>query len=83
MSTALYEIIMLPDGDFALQRTDEKEEPLIRIHFSDEARTLLQDAGMDVAKAMIDAGIDMVEQLGDESDEEGEVTEIPENRVLH
>lgn len=83
MSTALYEIIMLPDGDFALQRTDEKEEPLIRISFSDEARTMLQDAGMDVAKAMIDAGIDMVEQIGEESDDGGETEEIPENRVLH
>ena len=67
MSTALYEIVLLPDGDFALQRADENEEPLIRIHFSDEARTLLQDASMDVVKAMIDAGIDMVEQLGDET----------------
>jgi len=66
MSTAFYEIVLLPDGDFALQRTDEKEEPLIRIHFSDEAMSMLQDASMDVAKAMIDAGIDMVEQLGEE-----------------
>ena len=80
MSTALYEIVMLPDGDFALQRADEKEEPLIRIHFSDEARVMLQNAGMDVAKAMIDAGIDMVEQLGDDVPEEGD---LDESRVLH
>lgn len=74
MSTTLYEIVMLSDGDFALQRADEKEEPLIRIHFSDEARGLLQDASMDVVKAMIDAGIDMVEQIGEESAELGEET---------
>jgi len=70
MSTALYEIVMLPNGDFALQRADENEEPLIRIHFSEDARAMLQDAGMDVAKAMIDAGIDVVEQLGEESEQE-------------
>ena len=86
MSTTLYEIVMLADGDFALQRADEhdeyedRDEPLIRIHFSEEARVMLQSAGMDVAKAMIDAGIDMVEQLGDEelSDEDG-----GEPRVIH
>ena len=83
MSTTLYEIVMLSDGDFALQRADEHEdrdEPLIRIHFSEEARVMLQSAGMDVAKAMIDAGIDMVEQLGDEelSDEDD-----GEPRVIH
>ena len=82
MSTTLYEIIMLPDGDFALQRADEQEEPLIRIHFSDEARVMLQSAGMDVAKAMIDAGIDMVEQLGEELPEEME-EERDEPRIVH
>lgn len=82
MSTALYEIVMLPDGDFALRRADENEEPLIRIRFSDEAREMLQDAGMDVAKAMIDAGIDMVEQLGDETMDE-EFGESEAFRILH
>lgn len=84
MSTTLYEIVMLPDGDFALQRADEPEEPLIRIHFSDEARVMLQTAGMDVAKAMIDAGIDMVEQLGDEfSEEEFLEDELSETQIIH
>lgn len=81
MSTALYEIVMLPDGDFALQRADEQDEPLIRIHFSEEAQVMLQSAGLDVAKAMIDAGIDMVEQLGDEDLEDDD--DSPEPRVLH
>ena len=82
MSTTLYEIVMLPDGDFALQRADEQDEPLIRIHFSEEARVMLQSAGLDVAKAMIDAGIDMVEQLGEEEPEDDDEG-WPESRVLH
>jgi hypothetical protein len=76
MSAILYEIVMLPDGDFALRRADEEEEPLIRIHFSEQARMMLQDADLDVAKAMIDAGIDKVEELGEEdfaADSEGTV----------
>ena len=80
MSTTLYEIVMLPDGDFALQRADEQDEPLIRISFSEEARVMLQTAGMDVARAMIDAGIDMVEQLGEELPGDDEPLE---NRVIH
>jgi hypothetical protein len=83
MPASLYEIVMLPDGDFALQRTDDTDEPLIRISFSDEAKGFLQDASLDVAKAMIDAGIEVVEQIGDESslDTSGEL--IPKDRVLH
>lgn len=69
MSTTFYEIVVLADGDFALRRTDEPEEPLIRIHFSDETKGLLQDASFTVVKAMIDAGIDMVEKLGDKAPE--------------
>ena len=79
MST-LYEIVILANGDFALQRADEQDEPLIRIRFSDEARHILQSADLDVARAMIDAGIDMVAQLGDDEDVDDE-SEHP--RVLH
>ncbi len=84
MASSLYEIVMLPDGDFALQRTDDQDEPLVRISFSEEARGFLQDASMDVAKAMIDAGIDAVEQIGEEALFDDNSSEpIPRNRVLH
>lgn len=82
MASSFYEIIMLPDGEVVLQRTDEEGEPLIRINFSEEAKFYLRDTSMDVAKAMIDAGIDMVEQLGaaDAALDDEEETEV---RVLH
>ncbi len=54
---------MLTNGDVVLKRTDETEEPLIRISFSDEARFFLNDMQLEVARAMIDAGIDAVEQI--------------------
>lgn len=69
MSATLYEVVMLTNGDVVLKRVDETEEPLIRIRFSDEARFFLDDMQLDVARAMIDAGIEAVEQidmLGDE-----------------
>lgn len=89
MSTAFYEIVLLPDGDFALQRTDDDAEPLVRIRFSEEARDFLGDAGIEVAQAMIDAGIDAVEQLGmdaealaDGEEESGDDL-LAESRILH
>jgi len=80
MSSSFYEIVMLPDGEVVLQRSDEKGEPLIRINFSEEALYYLREGSMDVAKAMIDAGIDAVELLGNERPAEEEDVEL---RVLH
>ncbi len=80
MSSSFYEIVMLPDGEVVLQRSDEKGEPLIRINFSEEALYYLREGSIDVAKAMIDAGIDAVEILGKEPLLEDEGVE---QRVLH
>ncbi|MEH6544728.1 MAG: hypothetical protein V7721_12400 [Porticoccaceae bacterium] len=81
MASALYEIIELPDGEYALQRSGEEGEPLVTIGFSEEARLYLLESGMDVARAMIDAGINAVEGLG--TDAERELLEFDEHRVLH
>lgn len=74
---------MLPDGDFALQRSDEAEEPLLLIRFSEEARGMLQDASMEVARAMIDAGIDALEQVRMEEAEFDGEEPLSEPTVLH
>jgi hypothetical protein len=81
MPSSLYEIVMLPDGQVVLQRANEEGEPLIRINFSDEAKFYLNDTTIDIAKAMIDAGIDAVEELSTEalSVDEDEL----EERVVH
>lgn len=81
MPSSLYEIVMLPDGQVVLQRANEKGEPLIRINFSDEAKFYLNNTTIDIAKAMIDAGIDAVEELSAEalSVDEDEL----QKRVVH
>ncbi len=81
MASSLYEIVMLPDGEVVLQRTNEDGEPLIRISFSDEAKYYLRDTRMDVAKAMIDAGIDVVERMS--SDDLLLEDDDMDNRILH
>ena len=82
MSLSLFEIVILPDGDVALQRTDDDDAPLIRISFSDEAQSFLQSAKVDVAKVMIDAGIELFEQLGAEN-MQLEAPLVNKDRILH
>ncbi|HAN28178.1 MAG: hypothetical protein NXH81_03995 [Halieaceae bacterium] len=57
MATALLEIVDLGDGEIVLQRSEDDSEPLLRIQFSDEARDYLLDNGLEVAKVMIQAGM--------------------------
>lgn len=71
MSASLFEIMELPNGDIVLQRADEQGEPLVSIRFSGESLSFLRDAKFDVARAMIEAGMeaagDMADQVLDES----------------
>ncbi len=84
MAPSLFEIVELPNGDVVLQRANSKGEPLIRIGFSDDVQDFLDDAKIDVAKVMIDAGIELFEQLGSDllQLEEGETLETSP-RVIH
>ncbi len=70
MPTSFLEIVQLPSGEFALKRSDDESTPLVKIRFSSEARDMLQDNDMAVAKAMITAGL---EAAGSAS---GDVSEI-------
>lgn len=60
-----WEIIELEDGDVALVREDD-DEPMLTIGFSSEARARLASNHIEVAKAMIGAGMDAVEYLQEE-----------------
>lgn len=70
MPTSFLEIVQLPTGEFALRRSDDESTPLVRIRFSQEAKEMLQDNDLAVAKAMITAGI---EAAGSANGEIGEV----------
>ena len=82
MSASLLEIVDLGDGEIVLQRADDDSEPLVTIRFSDESRIYLMDSGLEVAKAMIQAGIQAAAQLAEQGDVDVELgDEAP--RVLH
>jgi len=82
MST-LYEIVELEDGEIALQRADEPSEPLVRIRFSEESLYFLNEAKYDVAKAMIEAGLEAASEFKEEGTVGSEPSPNSEGLVLH
>ncbi len=75
----------MPNGDIVLQRSDEDGEPLVVIQFSEESRVYLMDGTLEVAKAMIQAGIQAAAQMADQGEIEvtEETVEPQQPRVLH
>ncbi len=82
MSASVLEIVDLGNGEIVLQRADDDSEPLVTIRFSDESRVYLMDSGMEVAKAMIQAGIQAAATLMEQAEVESEPAEEAP-RVLH
>lgn len=84
--TVIFEIVQLSNGDYALRRIDDDSAPLVKISFSDEAREMMEDRDMNVAKAMIAAGIEAVGNVAhdiDWEDDELEAAEPQPSYTLH
>lgn len=80
-SDPVFEIVQLPDGDYALQAVGDDQDPLVRIHFGREARAFLGDNDHLIAKAMISAAVKTVESLRD--DAKGRRRKERNARTLH
>jgi len=76
MPTSFLEIVELPDGRIILRRAED-EEVLVTLDFSADAKAFLQGHHVEVAKAMLNIGVQMAGRLA-----EGEI-EQDEPRVLH
>lgn len=64
---SFYEVVELMNGDVALLRPDdETNEPLLTIRFSEESLAFLGVAKFDVAKAMIEAGMEVAAEIADQ-----------------
>ena len=86
MSKSLLEIVDLGDGEVVLQRADDDSEPLVSIQFSEEASAYLMENNLEVAKEMIQAGIQAVAKMAEMSGvemESSESAETAEQRTLH
>lgn len=59
-----FEIIELSNGDIGLRRADEEsEEMIVKIQFSEEAKQGLKNNHIEVAHAMIEAGVNKASEL--------------------
>ena len=83
MSASLLEIVDLGDGEISLHRPDDESEPLVTIRFSDEALVYLKDNGVEVAKAMFQAGIQAAAAIVDQTDDEVVPAAGETARILH
>ncbi len=84
MSSSFLEIVEMPNGDIVLQRSDDDDgEPLVVIQFSEESRVYLMDGTMEVARAMIQAGIETAAQLAEQGEVDlGDLAD-EQPRILH
>ncbi|KXS51689.1 hypothetical protein [Marinobacter persicus] len=84
MSPSFFEIVQLANGDYALRRADDDESaPLVRISFSQEARDMMEDRDMNIAKAMIAAGIEAAGDITHDIDWEEDEAELAEPHSGH
>lgn len=82
--SAVLEIVEMINGDIILKPAGENKKPLLTIRFSGEAKQYVSNDRIEVAKAMINAGIDALSELKNvKIDLEEELTDIPSQRVLH
>lgn len=66
----LYEIIEAENGDIVLQREGDAEgEPLVVMRFSEELMRHFENSKVDIAKIMIEAGLEHVAKLAEEKTE--------------
>lgn len=77
MPAAFLEIVEMPDGRIILRRAED-EEVLVTLDFSEDARAFMQGHHVEVAKAMLNVGVQMAGRLA-----EGDFEPQEQPRVLH
>ena len=83
MTSSFLEIVELANGDIVLQRAEDEGEPLVLIQFSEESRVYMMDATLEVARAMIQAGIQAAASIIEQGDLEIEEYEEGQPPVIH
>lgn len=78
MPTSFLEIVELPDGRIALRRGDD-EQTLVTLEFSEDAKAFLQGQHVELAKAMLNMGVQIAGSMAD-----GDYEALDETpRMLH
>jgi hypothetical protein len=85
VSTSILEIVEMSEGEIVLQNAEDDSSPLVTIRFSDETRLYLMGNGLEVARAMIQAGIQAAADLAErgEIEVDSDVPAPDKSRILH
>lgn len=82
--SSFLEIVELGNGDIVLQRADGDGEALMTISFSDESKGYMPNGRLEVARAMIHAGIETASDMQFvKSDVDEDERDMDSPRVLH
>ncbi|MDY7219050.1 hypothetical protein TOI97_05620 [Denitrificimonas sp. JX-1] len=82
MSSALLEIVELPDGRIVLRRSEE-DTALVTLTFSSEAKGFLKASYIDIAKEMFHAGLLAAGHLAEEEASNDLDENDPAGHTLH
>lgn len=83
------ELVELANGDIVLQKAEGDDKPLLVIQFSDETRRNIPGSCLEVARAMVQAGLEAAAVMDDETalddnDEEEELASLDsDSKTLH
>jgi len=68
------ELVQLANGDIALRRSDEPDQPLVVITISDKVEDLMPMDKIDIAQSMVEAGIERYRDIQVERVEESQTS---------
>ncbi|MFT6051713.1 MAG: hypothetical protein ACI9B9_001356 [Halioglobus sp.] len=83
MPASFLEIVELDDGEVVLQRVDDDAEPLLRIKFSEESRLYIMDNGLEIAKVMIQSGIQAAAAMAEQGEIDIESEREGTTHIVH
>ena len=81
MSSTVLEIVELPSGEIALRRSNGEGEPLVKIAFSKETDEMMPVMKLEIAKAMMEAGVQAYADLAEEMHQSRQ--EMPSDASIH
>ena len=81
MSDPVIELVQLENGDIVLRNSDNPNQPLVTIVISDKVANLQPEDKMDIANAMVEAGIERYQDIQFKRVEDDSV--FPTSGLLH
>lgn len=81
MSDPIIELVQLKNGDIVLRSSDNPKEPLVTISISKGVENLLPGDRLEIANAMVEAGIESYQEIQFQRTEE--LRTAQESGLLH